>query len=99
MDNKADQIKQRIQKLNQQLQKLEEKNERAIARLVKDTSKKGMDIKLLAGMILNAKTVIEANPKELEAWQQAGEKFLGGAKRKPDQSKNKAAAKYNSQKA
>ena len=89
MDNKADQIKQRIQKLNQQLQKLEEKNERAIARLVKDTSKKNIDIRILAGMILNAEALVKSNPKELEAWQQAGEKFFAGAKRKQADPKNK----------
>lgn len=89
MDNKADQIKKRIQKLNQQLQKLEEKSERAIAKLVKDTSKKNIDIRILAGMILNAEALVKSNPKELEAWQQAGEKFLAGAKRKQADSKNK----------
>ena len=93
MDNKADQIKQRIQKLNQQLQKLEEKNERAIAKLVKDTSKKNIDIRILAGMIINAESLVKANPKELEAWQQAGEKFLAGAKRKQADPKNKPGNK------
>ena len=88
MDNKAEKLKEKIQKLNQQLQKIEERHERSIAKLVKDTSKKNIDIRVLAGIILNAETIINANPKELEAWQQAGEKFLFGSKRNTADAKN-----------
>ena len=88
MDAKAEKLKEKIQKLNQQLQKIEERHERSIAKLVKDTSKKNIDVRVLAGIILNAETIIKANPKELETWQQAGEKFLFGSKRKTADPKN-----------
>jgi hypothetical protein len=90
MDNKAEKLKEKIQKLNRQLKNIEEKHERSIAKLVKDTSKKDVDIKVLAGMIINAEKIINQNPGEAEMWQQAGEKFLFGSKRKSADPKNKA---------
>jgi len=93
MDNKADKLKEKIQKLNQQLKNIEEKHERSIAKLVKETSKKNIDSKVLAGMIINAEKIINQHPGEAETWQQAGEKFLFGAKRKPTDPKNKPGHK------
>lgn len=89
MDQKAEKLKEKIQKLNRQLKKIEDKHERSIVKLVKDTSKKNIDIRVLTGILLNAESIIKENPKELEAWQQAGEKFLFGSKSKTTDAKNK----------
>eukprot|EP01099_Mayorella_cantabrigiensis_P002255 TRINITY_DN19_c0_g1_i1.p1 TRINITY_DN19_c0_g1~~TRINITY_DN19_c0_g1_i1.p1 ORF type:complete len:100 (-),score=21.39 TRINITY_DN19_c0_g1_i1:513-812(-) len=82
MNQKAAKLKAKIEKLNQQLKYLEDKQEKSIAKLVKDTAKKGMDIPALTGMILNSQEVFNAFENKIEAWRQAGEKFLFGAKNK-----------------
>jgi len=88
MNQKAEKLKAKIEKLNQKLQLLEDKQEKNIARLVKDTAKKGIDIPALTGMILNSQKVFKAFENDIEAWQQAGEKFLFGAKNKPASKKD-----------
>ncbi len=88
MNQKAAKLKAKIEKLNQKLQQLEDKQEKNIAKLVKDTAKKSVDIRSLAGMIFNSQKVFKAFENDIEAWQQAGEKFLSGAKNKPASKKD-----------
>jgi hypothetical protein len=91
MDKKAEQIRVKIKKLTDQLQKHEERHEKSITKLVKDISKKGIDIRTLAGMVINADNIIMANSKDVGVWQSAGEKFLFKPKDKKPTKKNKSA--------
>lgn len=93
MDKQAQKLKEQIEKLTHKLQKIEEKHEKSIAKLIKDISKKGIDIRLLAGMVMNAETVLKSFTKEVEAWQDAGEKFLFKSKNKSTDDKDKPAKK------
>ena len=76
MDAKIDKIKARIEQLTEQQHKIEEKYITAVARLVKSMTNKGIDIRTLAGIILNAEKIINDAPDKKEAWQNAGERFL-----------------------
>jgi hypothetical protein len=82
MDEKIDKIKAKIEKLTEQQHKIEEKYVMTVARLVKNMTNKGIDIKILAGMILDAGEIIKGLPDKKEAWQKAGEKFLFKSKNK-----------------
>jgi hypothetical protein len=86
MNKKADALKEKIAKLNQKLRKVEEKQEMDVAKLLRNITKKGIDIRILAGMIINAEKVLKTFEKESGVWQQVGEKFLF-------KSKNKSAGK------
>lgn len=90
MNQKAEKLKAKIEKLNQKLKYLEDKQEKNIAKLVKDTARKGIDIPALTGMILNSQKVFKAFENDIEAWQQAGEKFLSGAKNKSAAEKSRS---------
>lgn len=93
MNSKAELLKAKIEKLSQRLQKIEEKHEKDIAKLIKGISKKGTDVRLLAGMILNADTVLTSFEKNKEEWQRAGEKFLFRSKRASSEHQNPTTQK------
>lgn len=82
MDARVDKIKARIEQLTGQQHKIEEKYIMTVANLVKNMTTKGVDIKILAGIILSAEQVINDNLGKKEAWQKAGEKFLFKSKNK-----------------
>lgn len=86
MDKKAQKLKDQIQKLTIKLQKIEDKHEQSIAKLIKETSRKGIDIRVLAGMIQNAHEIVDELKHKVEAWEELGEKFLF---RKKDPSNSK----------
>lgn len=98
MDKKTEEIRKKIQNLNAKLKKIEEKNETSITKLIKNTAKNGIDIRILAGMLLNAGSIIQNSHNQLEAWQQAGEKFLSRKKDKSDKLKDPSTAKATQQK-
>jgi tetrahydromethanopterin S-methyltransferase subunit G len=93
MDLKALAIKEKIDKLSQKLQNIEEKHERTVSKLIKDVSKKGVDIRILTGMIINSESVLKSFEKELGAWRDAGDKFLFKSKSKSPPSKDRIPKK------
>ena len=84
MDNKAQKLKEQIQKLTIKLKNIEDKHEKSIAKLIKDTSRKGIDVRVLAGMIQNVNEIMDELQHKVEAWKESGEKFLFRKKNKSD---------------
>lgn len=82
MDSKLDKLKQKIEQLTEQQHKIEQKYIDSVAKIVSDTVKKDVDIATLAGMILNAESIIKESPAKQEAWHVAGKKFLNNSKTK-----------------
>jgi chaperonin cofactor prefoldin len=76
MDARIDKIRERINKLTEQQHKIEEKYITTVARLVKNMASKGIDIKILTGMILDAERVISDSSDKKEVWKKSGERFL-----------------------
>jgi hypothetical protein len=76
MDARIEKIRERIGKLTEQQHKIEEKYITTVAKLVKNMTNKGIDIKILTGIILSAEQIMNENLDKKEAWQKAGEKFL-----------------------
>ena len=79
----------RLEKLDTKIERLIHKREAiqksyigAVSKLVSDTVQKGIDIQVLAGLVLDAEEIIEAIPSKVEAWQTAGRKFLSRSGRK-----------------
>ena len=66
----------KIEKLQQKKQQLEEGYTASISQLVTKAVRQGADIKLLAGIMLDAMVLVEEFPDKKEAWQTAGQKFL-----------------------
>jgi len=100
MDAALEKLKSRIEKLTAQQRQIEESYINAVAQLLKDMTQNGMDLPLLAGMVLNAEGILTENPAKTEAWQTAGQKFLFQSKnrRVPSQmgkprTQNQASAK------
>ena len=93
MDKKAELLKIKIEKLTSQLNKIEEKKVQSISKTINNMTKKGLDIRVLAGIILNAEDVIKSLPNKVEAWQVAGEKFLFKSKRTSPDKPGKTASK------
>ena len=82
MNSNLDKLKIRINKLSEQQHKIEDKYISVISTLVKDLTGKGIDLSILAGMLLNANSIIQDSSFKTEAWQEVGKKFLRTAKNK-----------------
>lgn len=82
MNSNLDKLKIRIKKLTEQQHQIEDKYISVISTLVKDLTGKGIELPILAGMLLNANTIIQDSSFKKEAWQEVGEKFLRRAKNK-----------------
>jgi hypothetical protein len=89
MDPSLEKLKNRIEKLTAQQHQIEEKYINAVGHLVKDLTRKGVDLPILTGIILNAGNIITESPAKTEVWQSAGQKFLLRAKNKNSQSQGK----------
>jgi hypothetical protein len=76
MDASLEKLKNRIEKLTAQQNRIEERYIGSIAKLVADTTQKGFDMRVLTGIILSANDIIIELPAKMEAWQVAGQKFL-----------------------
>lgn len=66
----------------EQQHQIEDKYINTISMLIKDLIQKGLDLPILAGMLLNADEIIQKNSSKKEVWQEVGEKFLRRAKNK-----------------
>ena len=91
MNSNLEKLKIRINKITEQQHQIEDKYISVISTLVKDLTGKGIDLSILAGMLLNANTIIQDSSFKTEAWQEAGEKFLFKSK-----IKHKKARQVNS---
>ena len=87
MDASLDKLKAKIEKLTTQQHQMEERYIGSIAKLVADTTQKGFDMRVLAGIILNANDIVAGSPSKTEAWQVAGQKFLLRSKNTHSRSK------------
>lgn len=87
MDASLEKLKAKIAMLIAHQEQMEEKYITSVAHLVKDVTKKGFDLPLLTGMILNVNEVITKLPANMEVWQAAGQKFLLKAKNQNFKSK------------
>jgi len=79
----------RLEKLDTKIERLIHKRESiqksyigAVSKLISDTVQKGIDIQVLAGLVLDTEAVINTSPSKVEAWQTAGRKFLSRSGRK-----------------
>ena len=87
MDASLEKLKNRIESLTAQQRQIEERYIGSIARLVADTTRKGFDMRVLTGIILNANDIVAESPAKREAWRVAGQKFLFRAKNQYSRSK------------
>ena len=82
MNSNLEKLKIRLNKLTEQQHQIEDKYISVISTLVKDLTRKGIDLSILAGMLLNANTIIQDSSFKTEAWQEVGKKFLFRSKNK-----------------
>ena len=82
MNSNLDKLKIRINKLTEQHHQIEDKYINVISTLVKDLTGKGIELNILAGMLLNVHTILQDLSFKTEAWQEVGEKFLFRSKNK-----------------
>ena len=87
MDASLEKLKNRIESLTAQQRQIEERYIGSIAKLVAETTRKGFDMRVLTGIILDACDIVAESPAKREAWRVAGQKFLFRAKNQYSRSK------------
>jgi hypothetical protein len=76
MDVKLEALEAKIANLKEKKKKMEEDGLKRLKPCINNAISNGVDLQILAGMILDTANILNVLPHNREAWQVAGEKFL-----------------------
>ena len=91
MTTRLEKLNAKIEKLAGKKQQLEQAQLQSLGKLILEVSQKGVNLQTLAGLIVNAPSLVTSENKEV--WKKAGKKFLS---RRRSQKISKAPATSDS---
>ena len=74
MTTRLEKLNAKMEQLTAKKQQLEQDQLQRLSKLILEVSQKGVNLQVLAGLILNAPNLVTEDNKE--TWQKAGKKFL-----------------------